>query len=118
MPDSTSDSESDGDCTCDEPQGFSEAESPPSDTAVDTLDDDIHVPDTALFGALEDLPLVEIGTSSDWNFFDIVTTVESKLCSEQKEKFLDALYSQLESKVSNGQRERQVTRVVQSFPWH
>ena len=65
VPDLTSDSESDSDCTCDEPQDFSESESPLNYTTVDTQDDDIHASYTDCLGALEDLPLVDIGTSSD-----------------------------------------------------
>lgn len=42
-----------------------------------TQDDDIA--STAKVTALENLPLVNIGMDSDWNFFNIVTVIKSKV---------------------------------------
>lgn len=45
-----------------------------------TQDDDIA--STAKVTALENLPLVNIGMDSDWNFFNIVTVIKSKVWRE------------------------------------
>ena len=50
--------------------------------------------------ALESLPLLDVATHSNGNFFNIVTVIESKTCIENKGNFLDTLYSKLESEVT------------------
>ena len=121
MSDSDSDSDSVSDSMCDDTLGSSESPSTASanvcedindqvsdsefskENVVGTQDDDTA--DFAEVNALEDLPLVDIGTRPDWNFFNIAAMIESKVCIEQKERFFDALYSKLESKVT-ADRER------------
>ena len=99
--DCSSDSGSDSDFTCDDPSDYFESTS----TFADTLEEGIPVPggestnnstigiqddDRSNIGALEDFPLMSIGTHSEW--FNIVTEIELRVCMEQK-VFFDTLYS-------------------------
>ena len=130
IPDSTSESDSDNDCVCDDLLDFSEYPSTASaniceesipvsscklskDSIVGTQDDDVA--DIAEVSALEVLPLVYIGAHSDWNFFNIVTVIESEVCLEQKEKFFDALYSKLESKVTTEREKHMLQESYRAF---
>ena len=130
VPDTTSDSESDSDSMCDDPLGFPGSPSTASvevceesvplsgdelskDSTVGTQNDDIAA--TAEVTALEKLPLVDIGMHSDWNFFNIVTMIESEVCIKQKEKVFDSLYAKLESEITTDREKNMLQESYRAF---